>query len=157
MARTVTERPMLPAGENVRILVKALYQIFTESGTRLNVVIPKDGSELTDMQSFSYVTPAQITANQNDYDLGEPKTIARLSTDASRNITGITDGASNEAGEGRVLVIINVGSFNIVLTHQDAASAAANRFAINANLTLLPDQAVKLWYDINDLRWRLAR
>lgn len=107
----------------------------------------------------SVLTPAQITANTNDY---APATVAgqtflqsnvlRLSTDASRNVTGLTGGAA-----GRELRLCNVGSFPIVFTREDAASTAANRFAFDADLTIQPNQSVYLWYDATSSRWRLGR
>lgn len=98
----------------------------------------------------SVATPAQITGNVNDYNPGAG-TIVRLSTDAARNITGLVAGSS---GARRLLV--NVGGFNAVLTHQDAASSAVNRFlnTTGANITLTPDQAAWTWYDATTQRWR---
>jgi len=90
-------------------------------------------------------------ANLDDFDVGAVDA-ARLDTDASRNITGFSGGRG-----GRYLVVINVGSFNIVLLHQDAGSAAANRIIAQGavNLTLTPNQAAQLWYDATDTRWRI--
>jgi hypothetical protein len=53
------------------------------------------------------ISPTQITSNQNDYNPGSLSvaSVLRLSSDASRNITGILAGAS-----GRILKIVNVGS-----------------------------------------------
>jgi hypothetical protein len=99
------------------------------------------------------ITPSQITANQNDY---APTGIAtasvlRLATDASRNITSITTGS-----DGRVLTIVNIGAFNIVLKDDDGATGtAANRFALQGDLTLVPDETVSLLYDSTSLRWRV--
>jgi len=99
------------------------------------------------------ISPAQIVANQNDFNptgLADA-VIVRLSTDASRNITGIQGGA-----DGRMINILNVGSFNIVLTDEDVLSLAANRFAIPGNLTILAEQGILLVYDSTSSRWRLA-
>jgi hypothetical protein len=105
----------------------------------------------------SVLSPAQITSNQNDYNPtgfnngGAPygASILRLSTDASRDITGLVGGLS-----GRLLIIQNVGTNNIVLKHEDAGSTAANRFAIGADLTLAADEGLMLWYDNTTQRWR---
>lgn len=98
-------------------------------------------------------TPAQITANQNDYNptgLADNQRL-RLSTDASRNITGIVP----QNGDGDVLTLFNVGSFDIVLTDEDALSAAANRFDFaGSNHTLTPGKSMTLVYDDTDNRWR---
>ena len=95
-------------------------------------------------------SPAQITSNQNDYDVGDTA-FARLNTDASRNITGLDKGT-----DGRRLTISNVGSFNIVLKHQDAGSLAANRIIVSDgnDITLSPEDNLFLRYDSTTARWR---
>lgn len=97
------------------------------------------------------ISPTQITSNQNDYSPTGLSTSAvlRLSSDASRDITGLAGGSS-----GRVLLLQNVGSFNIVLKDESGSSGAANRLALLADLTLLPDQAALLVYDSTSARWR---
>lgn len=93
-------------------------------------------------------TPAQITADQNNY--ANASVVMRLSTDAARNLTGLAGGTG-----GMVRVLHNVGTFNLVLKKQDTGSIAANRFAISADLTLAPDQSAILVYDGASSRWRL--
>jgi hypothetical protein len=99
------------------------------------------------------ISPAQITVNTDDYaPTGlATATILRVSTDASRDLTGITAGAS-----GRRLLLVNVGAFDLVLVH-DATSTAANRFLCpgSANFTLNANDSVSLWYDITSTRWRV--
>lgn len=77
--------------------------------------------------------PAQITANQNDYAPGDYD-LLKLTTDASRNITGISGGV-----EGRVLWLMNFGTQNIVLVNGSVLSAAENRIltpgAVNHTMT----------------------
>lgn len=99
-----------------------------------------------------YLTPAQITSNQNDYAPAgvTTATVLRLNTDASRNITGLAD-----PREGAVKTLINVGTNPIVLKNADAGSSAANRFDIGADVTLSQKQAVTLRYDGTDSRWKL--
>lgn len=98
------------------------------------------------------ITPAQIVANTNDYNVDKLWLVSRLrlSTDASRNITGLFGGY-----DGRIIIIHNVGSFDIVLKNQDANSTAANRFVFGADLTVGAEQSVALWYDGVTARWRL--
>ncbi|WP_445486914.1 hypothetical protein [Rhodopseudomonas sp. RCAM05734] len=98
------------------------------------------------------ISPAQITANQNDY---APAGVAiattlRLSTDATRNLTGLVD-----ARDGAMKMIINVGSNSLVLKNADAGSTAANRFDFGADVTLNGKQAALLRYDGTDSRWKL--
>jgi len=97
-------------------------------------------------------TPAQITADQNNYNNGSYSVI-RLSSDALRNITGFSG-----KEEGQIVFIFNVGAFDIVLKHQDAASLAANRIISNtgADITLSADEIGFMWYDDVTDRWRAS-
>lgn len=101
------------------------------------------------------ISPAQITANQNNYSPTGLATasVLRLTTDASRTITGLADGA-----DGRIIVIYNIGSNPVVFAHDNAGSTAANRFLLpsNLNLALQPNQSVALGYDSTSARWRLV-
>lgn len=96
------------------------------------------------------ITPSQITADQNNYNPPGLSTAVslRLSTDASRNITGLSGGVA-----GRVFVVRNIGSFNIVLKDESASSTAANRFALSSDVTLGADQVAMLQYDEVSSRW----
>lgn len=99
------------------------------------------------------ISPAQITSSQNDYNPTGLSTasVLRLDTDASRNITGLAGGA-----DGRVIIIHNVGANAIVLKDEDAGSSAANRFALNADVTLVADECAVLQYDSTSSRWRMV-
>lgn len=98
------------------------------------------------------LTLTQITSDQNDYNPGLGM-FYRLSTDASRNITGL---AVNQI-DGQVCEIWNIGSFDIVLKHEDAASTAVNRFLCHgsADITLTPNNIAILRYDSTSTRWRV--
>lgn len=96
-------------------------------------------------------TPTTITSNQDDYTptgIGSA-TVLRLSSDAARDITGMAEHLA-----GKLLLVFNVGSFNIVLKDESASSTAANRFALNGDITLQPDESAMLWYDATSQRWR---
>lgn len=99
------------------------------------------------------ITPTILSANTDNWAPTSLSTarIIRLSTDASRDITGITAGAT-----GRRLLLCNVGAQNAVLKH-DATSTAANRFYCpgSADFTLNANDAVEIWYDITSARWRV--
>jgi len=100
---------------------------------------------------FDADSPAQITATQNDYNPGN-KIVSRLSSDATRSITGIAGGATYQ-----VRVLVNIGSFDITLAHE-GASSAANRIATvtGSDLTLGPAKLALLVYDATSTRWRAA-
>lgn len=94
-------------------------------------------------------TPATITSNQNNYSTGNAY-VLRLSSNASRNITGFANGVN-----GRLLLVVNVGSFDIVLQNQNTNSAVANRIitGYGADMTLSASHSTVLWYDATQSRW----
>lgn len=97
------------------------------------------------------LTPSQITADQDNYNptnLNITNTL-RLSTDASRTITGLAGGVN-----GRVMFIVNINTNDIVLSNENASSTAGNRFAIGADITLNGGEGVTLKYDSTSARWR---
>lgn len=99
------------------------------------------------------ISPTQIAANQNNYNPTSLSTASqlRLSTDASRNLTGLAGGAA-----GRIITIHNVGTNNLVLTDNDSNSSAANRFDLGGySITLLGKHAALLQYDGTSSLWRL--
>jgi hypothetical protein len=100
------------------------------------------------------LTPAQITANQNDYAPGVAR-FYRLSADAPRSITGL----SVAQVDGQECEFWNVGTQPITLAHQHAGSAAGNRFLCTgaADLTLAADEVALLRYDSTSQRWRARK
>ena len=93
----------------------------------------------------------QFTASGNNVDLGDG-IFFRVSTDASQDITGLTNGI-----DGRVIRLINVGSNDLVITNQDGNSDAANRFLCDtaADVTVRAEQSVLCLYDSTTARWRV--
>lgn len=109
--------------------------------------------------TFSSVatSPAQITANQNNYNPGGLGHLQRWNSDASRNVTGMT--FTTAQVDGQEHVICNVGAQDIVLTNEDAASTAANRFLnmSGANITLSANNCAFSIYDNTTARWRTSK
>jgi hypothetical protein len=97
------------------------------------------------------ITPPTITANQDNYQPTGLSTAAilRLSTDASRDLRGLADGY-----DGRWFVLINVGTQNLTLRSEATSSTAANRFALTADISMVPNAMVLVLYDSTTLRWR---
>ncbi len=97
------------------------------------------------------IAPSQITANQNDYAPAgfAGASVVQLSTDAARTLSGLAGG-----DEGRVVCLLNVGSQTLTLLDDNAASSAANRFALGGNLVVAGKQAVLLRYDGTAARWQ---
>lgn len=98
------------------------------------------------------VTPSQITSNQNNY-APSAGGIYRLSSDASRTVTGWAASAVN----GTTIALINVGSNDITLSHESASSTAANRFTSEYGLdvVLTAGARAEAIYDTTTSRWRL--
>lgn len=97
-------------------------------------------------------TASQITSDQNDY-AAQDTAFLRLSSDAARTVTGISGGYW-----GRVLFVLNAGSYAITLKHQSASSAASNRIvtADGSDLALDGGESATLHYDATESRWRVV-
>lgn len=116
-----------------------------------------DGNGNQGTFSSTATSPAQITANQNNYNPGSRSHFQRWNSDASRNVTGLVFASASVDGETHV--IVNVGSSNIVLVHQSASSTDINRFlnSTGADITLSANQAADIVYDITTQRWRVFK
>lgn len=138
MHQLVSETPSLP--RNLDALVSALTQYFREHGFAINQLL----------QRWNPVTPAQITADQNDYDIKDAQ-VLRLSSDLARTITGFARGEV-----GRVLLVVNVGANAITISHQSVSSQAQNRVITTTGVAIIltADGRAWLWYDDTTQRWR---
>jgi hypothetical protein len=109
-----------------------------------------------ELPQSAVISPPQITANKNDYrPLGiDAAIVLRLSTDASRTLTGLYNA---DIDTDRWLLIVNVGSFNLVLAH-NVTSTAAYRFACpgGVDLTLASADCALVWYDHSAGNWRIV-
>jgi hypothetical protein len=100
--------------------------------------------------------PAQITADQNDYSpgtLGTDRTTVFVSTDASRNITGIL---ATGIADGVTLTWINSGTQSVMLQNANGGSVAANQLICpSGDLTLAANAAALIVRDATASRWRV--
>lgn len=126
--------------------------------TRQQTLWVEDGRARFDaVLNLGPASPSQITANQNDYAIpvgAAARCLLRLSTDASRTITGIVP-----EQDADLIVVVNVGSNDLVLAHENASSAAANRIIspTGANYTLGANESATLWHDATTSRWRILQ
>jgi hypothetical protein len=103
------------------------------------------------------ITPPQITANVNNYTPTGLSTAFQLraSADAGRVMTGLAAQAA-----GRLLLLTNVGASASVLSlpHNDALSAAGNRFYVHGAATVdVPSGgSALLYYDGVSAAWRVT-
>lgn len=129
--------------------------VLLQSGgtTQLQVRANDVNFTTTASPSYSATSPAQITANQNDYNPGTGGYF-RLDLDAARSITGFAGPI-----DGRVIIISNVSAFTLTIQNQNAGSSANNRVitGTGADLAVLTNQTVKLIYDATTLRWRVFK
>ena len=126
--------------DNVWDTTKTLAAQYLETGTNY-------------IQGEVVASPTQLTADVNNYAPSNASTW-RLSSDASRNITGLL---STYIMVGRILTIINVGSNNIVIQNLNTGSTSTNRIitGTGADITLTANKSSQLIYDFTTLNWRV--
>lgn len=142
------------------------YQFYVRDG-RYDIVLTKTGITFDDDDTadvliadrLSIISPAQITANQNDYSPSNAvnTSIWRLTSDATRTITGIAAPTQTSGTIGTSLRLVNVGSFDILLADQSSSSVAANQIITGETtfLELRPTESVDLVYDGTSTKWRV--
>lgn len=120
-------------------------EAFTIDQSSGNLTLPR-GLSLTGV-----ISPAQITADQNNYNPTglAAASVLQINANAARNISGLASGA-----EGRCLAIINVGSQPVTLLDESTSSSASNRFSFGGNLTIAAKRAAILRYDGTAARWQ---
>lgn len=147
-ARTVIGRSANSTGNVADISGGGAGTYLSDNGTSLSFTTFSTIS--ADLNLTGDITPTQLVANTNNYAPTSFSTsaIVKISTDASRNITGLAAGT-----DGRVIIMSNVGSFDAVLKNQDALSTAGNRFSIGGDVTLQAGNSIILVYDATSSRW----
>lgn len=138
-----------PSNGNILVWNSSTEQYEPTDGS--TIWLPLAGGTVTGPIYRPVSTPAQITAAQNNYALGSGY-FQRLSTDASRAITGIVATAN---GDERVL--INIGAFDLVLSNLSGSSAAANQIitGTGADLTVPALGSARICYDLLSTKWRV--
>lgn len=141
----------LTALENSGLLFNQSLQT-TNTPTFAGLAISTGGSLDTNGLVVRHTSPAQITVNQNNYAFATSGA-QRVSTDASRTITGFTN---ITASTGRLLIVTNVGSFDVVFAHENAGSTAANRLlsSTGADIIVGANKTITFQYDATTTRWR---
>lgn len=104
-----------------------------------------------DIRFSGDISPAQLTAQTDNWNPTGWSTasIIRVDTNGSISLTGLAGGA-----DGRLAFIHYIGVNSLIIQDEHASSTAANRFALNANISLGPDQSTLFLYDTTTQRWR---
>lgn len=106
---------------------------------------------LTGALYLGSTTTSSISSNTNDFNLDGNYTLHRISATGNYDITGMAGGV-----DGRVVIIVNVGSNTITLRFEDNGSQAGNRIiGSGGNFTMQTNKAVSLVYDGVSQRWRI--
>lgn len=105
--------------------------------------------------SFTVITVSQLTGAADNWNPSGLATasLIRLSGDNQfRIISGITAPASPKS-----LALANIGAdYPVLLTKEDGASTAANRFSCPVDIRLYPGMIATFDYDDTNDRWKLA-
>ena len=129
-------------------------------GDKLPVGGDKINANFTELYSGKFeiyfdsaLTPALLSAGATNNYAPPLSGINRLriSSSGAANITGMSGGTS-----GRFLIVTNVGANDITLNDENSGSTAANRFALNGDMILGPNEGVALVYDGGISRWTSA-
>jgi hypothetical protein len=103
------------------------------------------------------ISPAQITADQDDYDPTDwdDATIVRLSTDS--DMQGITSfAAPDDTYSQYEKTLINIGSYTIYIPMDHPDGTAANRVTGHSgDFKLYPGKSAKILYDLTSTKWRI--
>jgi|SRR5262245_703121 len=127
----------------LNLLNDALVSNHDEVAGRIN--------EFLTFQEWQEKTHDQITGDQNNYDLGDFGIVHRFTLDAPHTITGFVAPLV-----ARFVIVLNVGSPNLSIANQSASSDAPNRVITRGggSITIQGAEAIGLWYDLTDQRWR---
>lgn len=143
--------------------------IFPSEGGTGVATVPAAGNFLVS-NGTTYVTtpPGQtvsptISASQNDYSFGgitatngDNVVVLQSSGVGPWDITGFSIG---QVDRTRLTIIKTASAPNVVLKHNNAGSAAANRMRLGnaaADITLTGDKTVSFIYDGNQLNWKMT-
>lgn len=141
--------------ELVQQILGGWQQEHNPDGTHTIVTADAIEAKAMAIPTSAVQTMPQLTANRDNYIIPNltTKLVIKITTDASRNITGIV--APTDLTVYRRLQIRNVGSFDAVLVHASANSFATNRFACPgaANVTVNAGDSVWIQYDPALYRW----
>jgi hypothetical protein len=132
----------------------ASHDVITLSGATSS----SGGVKVTDAFFVTnFLSPLQITADQNNYapTNADLAFVLRVNADNNtRKLTGI-DSTSWSSPDGRLLALLNAGTTFITLVHQSASSTAGNKFSFPGAVDCIldPGSCILFWYDATTTSW----
>ena len=149
---TTSSRFFLDGSNSCALMFGTASDVGFRRGTAKVLSIEEYGGAGVTFRTIA-TTPTTLAANANNYNPGGSSLFQRWSSDAARDVTGLTFTAAQV--DGQYHTIVNVGAQNIVLKHQDANSTTTNRFinSTAADITLAAGQAADALYDGTQGRW----
>lgn len=120
------------------------------------IFTPAITTDITLSDPSSTLTATFLTVSANDYlpTTGAQNNVWRIGSTVPVNITGIS--SSGLTLQNQWLTLVNIGAQNVSITNQDAASTPAFRIitGTGGTIVLAADGTMKLFYDVNTIRWR---
>ncbi len=114
-----------------------------------------NGSTVTVSTNSQFIGAGSLNVNPvNDLTLNSTATYFRISSSADLNVTGLNSSGVND---GRMVILINVGSFAITLKSLNGSSASGNQFDLpgNTDVILAPKGSATFIFDAADGHWTM--
>jgi hypothetical protein len=126
------------------------------SSTLNQLLASRNAGAYGNVDARAWISPAALASGStNNWNPSHvPGSLIRATPDAAAStVTGLVALADASA-----VTVVNIGTTNLILNHEDGASTAANRFLLpgSANLTLTPNASAALRYDGTSARWRFC-
>lgn len=142
--------PFAGTTEDLKALLAESFFFSVSGGTSDSILLSATG--IFDLGT-SFITPAALAANTNDYTEagGDDVMVWRISASAPINLTGV---AAPPVGTSPLRILRNVGANTITLQKQSVLSVAANRFDFPpATIALQGGGWRWMFYDQTSARW----
>jgi len=115
-----------------------------------------NGSTVTMTTNSEYVGAGSLGAGSvNDLILNSTATYFRISSSADLSVTGLN---SSGVPDGRMIILMNVGTFAITLKSLNGSSASVNQFDLpgSSDVILAPKGSVTLVFDASGGHWTMV-
>jgi trimeric autotransporter adhesin len=142
--------PLFVIGNGTYITPSNALTVLHNGNTGIGTATPNVKLDINGGIALRQTTPSSLSASVNNYNIGTGSYF-RLTSSVAVNITGIANGV-----DGKVIIITNIGSFNITLLNANTSSTTTNRFLFSSgsDIILTTNHSITLIYDSVSQRWR---